>query len=425
VGTYNPATGVWAVGTVTTAAVQTLRIDARVVSPATQVDTAAISHADEFDPAPANNAATVTISPAGADLAITNTVTNAAPNVGDTITFMAIVSDNGPSTATNVTVSDLLPAGLAFVAAQPSAGTYSSTTGVWTVGTVTTGVIQTLRIDATVISPSTLVDTAAIAHADQFDPNTANNAATVVVSPATGADLSIAGTVNSAQPNVGDTITFTFNLRDNGPTDATNVVVSAAVPATLTLVSASTNQGSYAFASGTWSVGTVTTGTPATLQLTAIVASPDAATLTAAISHADQLDPDTTNNAATVVVSPATADLALSGTVSNAQPNVGDTIALTFTLSDDGPAGATNVDVHAALPAGLTFASATTTQGSYASASGTWSVGAVATGTPATLQLTAVVASSASAATTATISHADQFDPDTTNNAFTITVAPR
>ena len=66
------------------------------------------------------------------------------------------LSNSGPNTATNVVVTDLLPEGLGFVSAAPSQGTYDPTTGLWSVGTVTTSTPQTLTIQATVLGPAAL-----------------------------------------------------------------------------------------------------------------------------------------------------------------------------------------------------------------------------------------------------------------------------
>jgi uncharacterized repeat protein (TIGR01451 family) len=420
-GSYNATTGVWTVGTVTTGVIQTLRIDATVASTNTLVDSVAITHADELDPDPGNNVFTVTVSPATADLAITNTVNNASPNVGDTISFMVILSDNGPGTANNVTVSDLLPAGLAFVSAQPSQGSYNTATGAWTVGTVTTGVIQTLRIDATVVGASTLVDTAAIAHADQFDPNTGNNAFAVTISPVTpAADLSIAQTVSNGQPNVGDTVVFTISLANHGPNAGTNVSVTDLLPAGLALVSASSGQGTYNGVTGLWTVGTVTTTSPLTLALVARVTSPAAMTNTAAISHADQVDPVVVDNAASVTITPQQADLEIAATVSNRTPNVGDTVVITLAVTNDGPSAATNVTASVPLPPQLSFVSATSAQGTYNVVSGVWSVGSVANGATQSLTIVATVNSADPASSTASITHADQFDSQVGNNAVPI-----
>ena len=68
------------------------------------------------------------------------------PNVGDVIAYTVALANIGPDAATNVRVTDLLPAGLSFVSATPSQGTYNATIGLWAVGTVSTTVPQALLI---------------------------------------------------------------------------------------------------------------------------------------------------------------------------------------------------------------------------------------------------------------------------------------
>ena len=87
---------------------------------------------------------------AQADLSMSKSVSNPTPNVGDTVTFTIVLSNAGRNTAGNVTVTDLLPAGLTFVSANPSQGTFVSGSGLWSVGTVIMGTPQTLQIQATV-----------------------------------------------------------------------------------------------------------------------------------------------------------------------------------------------------------------------------------------------------------------------------------
>ena len=54
--------------------------------------------------------------------------------VGSNVDFTVTATNAGPSNASGVQVTDLLPPGLTFVSATPSIGTYNSVTGVWNIG---------------------------------------------------------------------------------------------------------------------------------------------------------------------------------------------------------------------------------------------------------------------------------------------------
>ncbi|MCA9169200.1 MAG: DUF11 domain-containing protein, partial [Planctomycetales bacterium] len=90
-----------------------------------------------------------------ADLSLTKSVSNATPNVGDSVTFTLTLANAGPDAASNVSVGDTLPTGMTFVTSSPSQGSYNSGTGIWTVGSVASGGNATLQIVATVTSTGT------------------------------------------------------------------------------------------------------------------------------------------------------------------------------------------------------------------------------------------------------------------------------
>src|SRR5438105_2681829 len=139
-------------------------------------------------------------------------------------------------------------------------------------------------------------------------PNAASNVVVHYPLPAGPAPASTA-------PNVGDIITFTVQVSDLGPSSATNVQVSDLLPAGLSLVSSTPSQGSYNGGTGVWTVGTLATATPQTLQIVARVTSANAQTNTAAVSRADQFDPNSANNSASAGETPEQADLAITKTV--------------------------------------------------------------------------------------------------------------
>jgi uncharacterized repeat protein (TIGR01451 family) len=99
-------------------------------------NTATVS-ATTLDPAGANNSATVTTPlVAVSDLQIVKVADPLRPTVGGTVRFFLTVTNNGPSGATNVRVTDRLAPGVLFLSATPTQGTYNASTGIWDVGTL-------------------------------------------------------------------------------------------------------------------------------------------------------------------------------------------------------------------------------------------------------------------------------------------------
>jgi choice-of-anchor A domain-containing protein/uncharacterized repeat protein (TIGR01451 family) len=81
-----------------------------------------------------------------ADLSITKTVDNNSPKPGDEITYLITVTNNGPSSTTGVTVSDLVPTSVDYISSTPSTGTYNNLTGIWNIGSLANNEIATLSI---------------------------------------------------------------------------------------------------------------------------------------------------------------------------------------------------------------------------------------------------------------------------------------
>lgn len=117
-----------------------------------------------------------------ADLSITKTVDEPEPNIGGAITYSLTVTNNGPADATGVVVTDVLPAGLTFVSADPAAE-YNSGTGVWTIGDLANGATALLDINATanLDAGDTSPLNSATVSADTTDPDMSNNTAEVKV----------------------------------------------------------------------------------------------------------------------------------------------------------------------------------------------------------------------------------------------------
>jgi gliding motility-associated-like protein/uncharacterized repeat protein (TIGR01451 family) len=120
----------------------------------------------------------VVVTSNNSDLSIVRTVNNTYPVVGGTIVFTIVATNNGPTSATGVTVSDILESGYTFVSSTTTAGIYVSSTQLWTVGNMNNGASETLTITATVNSTGSYISTATIT-GNEPDSDTGNNTSTI------------------------------------------------------------------------------------------------------------------------------------------------------------------------------------------------------------------------------------------------------
>ncbi|MBB5438121.1 gliding motility-associated-like protein/uncharacterized repeat protein (TIGR01451 family) [Pedobacter sp. AK017] len=421
---YDPGTGVWTIGTLANAASSALTITATVNAAGPYANTATIS-GTEPDPIMANNTATVTPVPVPlSDLMITKTADKLTPDAGSTIVFTLGATNNGPSAATGVSVTDLLPAGYSYVSSTPAAGTtYDPVTGVWMIGTLANGANSGLTITARVNAAGPYANTASII-GTETDPETTNNTATVTPVPAAVTDLSITKTADNLSPNVGGNIVFSLVASNNGPSPATGVSVTDLLPAGYTYVSSTAPGTSYTPATGIWTIGTLANSATATLTITAKVNAAGPYANTASITGTET-DPETTNNTATVTPVPAAVtDLAISKTADNLSPNTGGNIVFSLIATNNGPSTATGVSVADLLPAGYSYVSSVPAAGtSYDPLTGAWTIGTLANAASSTLTVTATVNAAGSYVNTAVISGTEA-DLIAANNTSAVTPVP-
>lgn len=354
------------------------------------------------------------------DLSLTKIVDNATQSVGNNVQFTITVTNSGPNDATNVTVRDLLPAGLAYVSDSSGGVSYNSGTGIWTVGTLANGANATLDIIATVTSNGAKTNSAEVWSVDQVDSDsTAGNASTTedddasvtVTPPGPVLTLNITNVVNNSTPAIGSNVVFTITV-NNPNTNATGVTVNALLPAGLTYISHSAATGAYVSGTGVWAIGNLAGGASTTLNVTARVVTSGTKNYVATVSSNEYA-----NSSSTAVVNPVAsteADLSISQTW-NRSTSALDTAQLSITVTNNSTGNAaTGVQVRDLLPSGLTYISHTTGM-TYNSGTGIWAVGTLAGGATSTLVITVrVAASGTSTSSLAEVWLSDQFDPDST-----------
>jgi len=446
-GTYSSASGLWQVGTLTNGGSETLTIDAVVNPNGIYTNTAQVEASDGFDvdSTPDNGVPSeddqgdVTLSPVEViDLSLTKTISKSPPLVSDNVIFTLTVSNAGPSEATSVEVTDVLPSGFTYVS-DNGGGSYDETTGIWNVGTLASGDSESVNILVNVNPTGNYTNVAEITNHDQMDSDSTPNNNTpseddqdeVVVSPNPLVDVSVTKMADDLTPNVGDQIIFTITVLNDGPSEATNVVVTDQLASGYGLVSAVPSAGTYNAVNGVWNVGNLTNATSETLTITANVLSSGDYANTAELTGLTELDVDSTpgnNNGSeddqeTVVPTPVpVSDLLLRKSVDKLSPLVGEDVIFSINISNLGPSDVTGVEIMDLLPSGYTYVSNSRTAGAYDYATGIWELNNVLpNGVTETLNIVATVNATGDYFNVTEVFSSSNLDPNSipnNNNVF-------
>ena len=263
----------------------------------------------------------------------TKDVNNTTPNFGDKVEYTITLSNNGVVDAKQVVVVDSLDEGLTFVSASDN-GVWNpfKRTVTWTVD-LAKGESKIFTVIATVSAYGNIPNTVSVG-----DKSSSVNIAVPEIIPGK--------TVDVENPNFGDTVTYTVVVTNNGVVDAKQVVVRDILDKGLKFVKAT---GEYTFDEDsrtvTWIVD-LAKGESQTFYVTAVA--DGYGVLTNDVTVGDNTD------SADVVVPEIIPDKIANIT----NPNFGDNVTYTVTVTNDGIGDANNVVIVDRLGEGLTFVSA-------------------------------------------------------------------
>jgi uncharacterized repeat protein (TIGR01451 family) len=440
-GSYDPVTDIWTVGTLTDDGTATLDIVVTVDQAGAIVNVAEVTATDAPDPdsTPGNGDpgeddrdSTVLTSDPIIDLTLDKDVSAPTAEVGSQVTYVLEVANDGPSDATGVVVNDDLPAGVSYVSHLASQGTYDPDTGIWAIGTVDTSIAQQLTITVVVDQPGLIRNLAEVTDQDQTDVDSepAENELSPTSLPdqddeggavLTGIqiDLELEKTVDVTDANVGDQVTYTLTLVNQGPSSATGVAVEEQLPAGLSFDSATASAGAYDPGTGLWTVGNLGVDAPVTLQIVATITAAGPVLNAAQVDAADQPDVDSTpsnddgteDDHDTVSINGLQVDLSLTKTVDDQTPDLGTTVSYTLELANAGPSDATGVVVMDELPVGVEWVT-DTSGGAYDPSTGLWTVGSLASGDTVAIDIEVMTISPGAITNVAEVVEVDQPDVD-------------
>ena len=354
-----------------------------------------------------------------ADLSITKTDSVDPVIAGNNLLYTITVDNAGPDDATNVVVTDTLPAGVSFVS---STGCVEDPAGVpnCSLGNIVSGgsanYTVTVSVDAATTAP--LTNNVSVTSATN-DPNAANNSTSEPTAVIGSADLSISK-VDDVDPVVaGSNLVYTITVNNAGPSDAQNVLVTEVLPAGVSFVSST---GCVEDPAGVpnCSLGTIASGGSAAYTVTVSVGAATTGTITNNVSvSSTTADPNAANNSTSEPTAISVqADLSITKTDSVDPVIAGNNLTYTITVDNAGPSDAQSVVVTETLPAGVTFVSST---GCVEDPAGvpTCSLGAIVSGGSAVYTVTVNVDAnntSGSISNSVAVSSSTA-DPDGTNNS--------
>ncbi|WP_189644662.1 DUF7507 domain-containing protein [Luteimonas gilva] len=360
------------------------------------------------DPGPDGNTATDTNTvPRTADIAVQKTLTTPAPYViGQAVTYSIVVTNNGPSQALNVGVSDT-PSNLTITGVSGACTAFPCT-----IASINSGANATITVTGTVGNTSGAFNNTATATvpAGTTDPVPANNTDDAPATAAESADVSIVKTLTTAGPFfVGQAITYSLTVANAGPSTATSVQVTD-TPTNLTIQSVS-----GACTALPCTIASLAPGANAAINVTATVVAAGAFDNSAS-ANATQSDPNpanNTDNAGNGGNASASADVSVVKTLTTAGPyTIGQAVSFDIVVSNVGPSPATGINV-ADVPTNLTLG---TVSGACAALPCT--IASIASGASATITVTGTIQADGAFSNSATATPTEN-DPNTGNNTGT------
>ena len=331
-------------------------------------------------------------------------VTGSTPTVlagsgRDNLGYVVIITNNGPSTATNIVIdfAETLPPGVIVENALAGLGTYDQSS--WTIPALGTGGEATLGITYTVpqdtqAGTNSIVATATLTSVDQVNLNQANNSATETTSIIAGVDLIVTKT-GSDDPVIAGSgngnLSYLIEVTNRGPLAATGLELTHIPSLGDGIPIESVTPSIGAFNNQTWTVGDLAVGATASLEISLTVGpSAEAAspgfTSTSSVSAVDQAQINTGDESVTssrnitrevdlTVLAESSRDPVLAGF------NLPQNLFHTLTVTNQGPSDASGISLQLSeiLPEGVTVDSINPANETIF-ADSIWSVGNLAAG---------------------------------------------
>ena len=396
-GNYDPVTGIWFIGHLAKGQSATLTITAQAIFPGIITNNANVTGSG-YDVNLTNNHDNITITVPDCVILNVNKVaiggviniTGGIKNVvaGEEVIYQVLVSNQGPSTAVNVVLTDNYQTKDLTVVA------YSLDNITWipytkganiNLGDMTSGSSILVYFKAMVNASTRGIVHNVVDITTDTDDVRGIFSAEEHVNVMANSTLKVDKTAEIKELNPGDTIHYIITVTAGGSSDSLNIVLKDILDSTLLDVNSATyavdgvNKGVW---TGSLSLGKIATGNSVTVDIWAkVLSSADRDVFNLVNVTSDEHPEGNTSN---TTVHVRIVDLAVDKLVNNSVPKYLDMIEYTIVVVNNGPDKSFNVTVGDLLPDGVKFISST---GQYNPDTGVWFVGDLDNNESATLKI--------------------------------------
>lgn len=296
-----------------------------------------------------------------ADLQLNKSSNLINANYGDIVIWTLKITNNGPNVGTGIRLKDLIPDGLIILSCDDE--NYNKKTGILNIDSLNMGESKIINIKTLVNKTGTFINEASVSGKEyDWDLKNNNDSAGINVNPS--ADLAVEILVNDTNPKFNSLVKWTLRVTNNGPDEATGVVVCDLLSKDLIYLSST---GNYDVRSGLWNIGTLERGKSVSIDIVTLVNKTGKIANGASVSG-KEYDWNLSNNYDNKSIAvDVCADLAIKKLVNDTNPKFNSLVEWTLRVTNNGPDTATGVVVCDILPEGLISIDK--------SFNGTWNVG--------------------------------------------------
>lgn len=296
-----------------------------------------------------------------ADLQLNKSSNLINANYGDIVIWTLKITNNGPNVGTGIRLKDLIPDGLIILSCDDE--NYNKKIGILNIDSLNMGESKIINIKTLVNKTGTFINEASVS-GNEYDWDLKNNNDSAGINVNPSADLAVEILVNDTNPKFNSLVKWTLRVTNNGPDEATGVVVCDLLSKDLIYLSST---GNYDVKSGLWNIETLESGKSVSIDIVTLVNKTGKIANDASVSG-KEYDWNLSNNYDNKSIAvDVCADLVIKKLVNDTNPKFNSLVEWTLRVTNNGPDTATGVVVCDILPEGLISIDK--------SFNGTWNVG--------------------------------------------------